>query len=52
MGKWIYENSVKWGKIKCVEGGKKVQQFKYRMEKDRLGINKEGRKPQSWVTTG
>ena len=23
MGKWIYENSVKWGKIKCVEGGKK-----------------------------
>ena len=43
---------MKLGEIKCVEGKKKIQRFKYRMEKDRLGINKEGRKPQSWVTTG
>lgn len=42
---------MKLGEIKCVEGEKKFND-KYRMEKDRLGINKEGRKPQSWVTTG
>lgn len=28
-----------------------MQPCKYRMEKDRRGINKEGGKPQSWVTT-
>lgn len=39
------ELNIRW----YVEG--KMQPCKYRMEKDRLGINKEGGKPQSWVTT-